>query len=153
MVTDDKLGPVQSSESSMDRSQYISRCVVFSKNGDRASLVDLYNPDAEPLVYEPWLGLVVTLADGQHTIQELISYASQHYAEGAPSGLEATIESAVTRLSETGTVRLSAEQIELPYYLTLPAEKLDVPRALHLMAEDGYRPEQADADLRDQPTQ
>lgn len=137
----------------MDRSQYISRCVVFSKKGDKVSLVDLYNPDVEPLVYEPWLGLVVALADGQHTIQELISYASQHYANGPPGGLDSTIESAVKRLSETGIVRLSYEPIELPYYLTLPAERLDVPRALHLMAENGYTLEQADADLIRQPKQ
>jgi hypothetical protein len=137
----------------MDRSQYISRCVVFSKTGDKVSLVDLHNPDVEPLAYEPWLGLVVTLADGQHTIEELIGNASQHYAKGPPSGLDATIESAVKRLSETGTVRLSDEPIELPYYLTLPAERLDVPRALSLMAEDGYTREHADADLRRQPKQ
>jgi hypothetical protein len=31
--------------------------------------------------------------------------------------------------------------MELPYYLSLPAERLDVPRALHLMAEDGYKKE------------
>ena len=114
-------------------------------------MVDLYNPNAEPRVYEPWLGLVVALADGQHTIQELINYASQHYANGPPDGLDSTIESAVERLSETGTVRLSDEPIELPYYLTLPAERLDVPRALNLMAEDGYSREQADEDLERQP--
>jgi len=119
--------------------------------GDKVSLVDLYNPNAEPRVYEPWLGLVVALADGQHTIQELINYASQHYANGPPDGLDSTIESAVERLSETGTVRLSDEPIELPYYLTLPAERLDVPRALNLMAEDGYSREQADEDLERQP--
>jgi len=135
----------------MDRSQYIYRCVVFSKKGDKVSLVDLYNPNAEPRVYEPWLGLVVALADGQHTIQELINYASQHYANGPPDGLDSTIESAVERLSETGSVRLSDEPIELPYYLTLPAERLDVPRALNLMAEDGYSREQADEDLERQP--
>ena len=131
----------------MDKFQYISRCVVFSKKGDKVSLVDLSNPEVEPLVYEPWLGLVVALADGQHTIQELISYASQHYANGPPGELVPTIESAVKRLSETGIVRLSDEPIELPYYLTLPAERLDVPRALHLMAENGYTLEQVDADL------
>jgi hypothetical protein len=137
----------------MNRSQYISRCVVFSKRGDKVSLIDLYNPDLEPLVYESWLGLVVALADGQHTIQELISYTSQHYANGPPGGLDSTIESAVKRLSETGIVRLSYEPIELPYYLTLPAERLDVPRALHLMAENGYTLEQVDADLIRQPKQ
>ncbi len=135
----------------MNRSQYISRCVVFSKKGDKVSLIDMSDPDAEPLVYEPWLGLVVSLADGQHTVQELISYASQHYENGPPDGLDSTIESAVRRLSETSIVRLSDEPIELPYYLTLPAERLDVPRALQLMEENGYTLEQADADLLRRP--
>jgi len=67
--------------------------------------------------------------------------------------LDSTIESAVKRLSETGIVQLSDEPIELPYYLTLPAERLDVPKALHLMAENGYTLEQADADLIRQPEQ
>lgn len=124
---------------------------MFSKNGDKVSLVDLHNPDAEARTYERWLGLVVSLADGQHTIAELISYASQHYAGRPPDGLAATIDSVVERLSETGTVRLSDERIELPYYLMHPAEKLDVPRALQLIAEDGYAPEQADADLGQKP--
>ena len=137
----------------MDRSQYISRCVVFSKKGDTVSLVDLHNPDAEARTYERWLGLVVSLADGQHTIAELISYASQHYAGRPPDGLAATIDSAVERLSETGTVYLSDEPIELPYYLMHPAERLDVPRALHLMTEDGYAQQQADANLSRQPKQ
>ena len=88
--------------------------------------------------YEPWLGLVVSLADGQHTVQELIDYASQHYGGSPPDGLAATIDSAVERLSETGTVQLSDEPTELPYYLAHPAETLDLPRALELIAEDGY---------------
>ena len=137
----------------MDRSLYFSRRVVFSKKGDIVSLVDLHNPDAEPFVYEPWLGLVVSLADGQHTIAELIDYAGQHYENGPPSGLGATVESAVNRLSETGTVQLSAEPVELPYYLSMPAERLDIPRALQLMAEDGHTRDQADADLNDGPEQ
>ncbi len=52
----------------MDRSQYFARCVVFSKQGDKVSLVDLHDPEAEALSYELWLGLVVSLADGQHTL-------------------------------------------------------------------------------------
>jgi hypothetical protein len=48
----------------LDKSQYFSRWVVYSKQGDKVSLVDLHNPEAEPLTYDPWLGLVVSLADG-----------------------------------------------------------------------------------------
>jgi hypothetical protein len=114
---------------------------VFSKQGDKVSLVDLQNPEAEALTYEPWLGLVVSLADGQHTIGQLIEYSSGHYQDGLPETLGTTIESALERLVETGTVQLSSETMELPYYLSLPAERLDVPKALHLMAEDGYSEE------------
>lgn len=131
----------------MDRSQYIYRRVVFSKNGDKISLVDLYNPDAEPHIYAPWLGLVVSLADGQHTIQDMIGYLEKYYAKGSPDNMISTIESAVERLSETGTVLMSPEPIELPYYLTLPAERLDVPEALRLMEADGYTREWSGPDL------
>ncbi len=128
----------------MDRSQYIARCVVFSKKGDQISLVDLLDPDAEPHTYETWLGLVVSLADGQHTIQEIVDYTAGYYSEDAPETLAATIESAVERLAETGTVLLSEEQMELPYYLSHPAERLDIPEAIRLMEEDRYKKENAD---------
>jgi hypothetical protein len=135
----------------VDRSQFVSRLVVFSKHGDQISLVELSNPDAKPHVYTAWLGLVISLADGRHTIQELISYAGQHYAGGPPDGLAATIESATQRLAETGTVQLSDAPVELPYYLTLPAERLDVPKALELMAEDGYTQEPAEGERLHEP--
>lgn len=122
----------------MDRSQYISRRVVFSKQEDKISLIDLHDPEAEAHTYEPWLGLVVSLADGEHTIAELIDYSSQYYKDEAPDDLARTIESAVERLAETGTVMLSSEPVQLPYYLSLPAERLDVTKALRFMAEDGY---------------
>ena len=125
----------------MDRSQYFARGVVFSKQGDKVSLVDLHDPEAEALSYEPWLGLVVSLADGKHTIQQLIEYSSGHDQDGPPENLDTTIESALDRLVETGTLQLSSEPIGLPYYRSLPAERLDVPKALHLMAEDGYTKE------------
>ena len=79
----------------MDKFQYFSRCVVFSKQGNQVSLVDLHDPEAEALAYEPWLGLVVSLADGQHTIQQLIDYSAGHYQEGPPAELDSTIESAL----------------------------------------------------------
>jgi hypothetical protein len=124
---------------------------VFSKQGETVSLVDLHNPDAEMHTYEPWLGLVVSLADGQHSIDELISYASQHYGQNPPEGLPATIDSAVERLSETGTIALSDEPVELPYYLMQPVERLDVPRAQRLLAEDGHTQKQIDAEAGQQP--
>jgi hypothetical protein len=122
----------------LDKSQYFSRWVVYSKQGDKVSLVDLQNPEAEALSYEPWLGIVISLADGQHTIEQLIEYLADHYQGSPPENLGATIESALERLVETGTVQLSSATVELPYYLSLPTEQLDIPKALRLMAEDGY---------------
>ena len=113
----------------IDRSQYISRCVVFSKQGEAVSLIDLHNPDAEIYTYEPWLGLVVSLADGQHSVDELISYASQHYGQNA----------------------LSDEPNELPYYLMHPVERLDIPRAQRLLTEDRNTQDQIDTEQGHQP--
>jgi len=111
---------------------------VISRQGDKVSIVDLKDPEKEALTFEPWLGLVVMLADGQHTIQELIDYMKQKYNGSPPAELERTIESILGRLTETGTVVLTDEPVEMPYYLSLPAEQLNLDKARQLMAEDGH---------------
>jgi len=122
----------------LDKSQYFYRNIVISRQGDKVSIVDLNNPEKEPLTFEPWLGLVVMLADGQHTIRELIDYMKRKYNGSPPAELERTIESVLERLTETGTVVLTDEPVEMPYYLSLPAEQLNLDKARQLMAEDGH---------------
>ena len=84
-----------------------------------------------------WLGIVVSLADGQHTIQQMIDYMSKQYRE-APVNLEETLHSVVERLEEGKIIQLSKSVVSLPYYLTLPIEELDIEKAKKMIMEDGY---------------
>jgi hypothetical protein len=122
----------------VDTSQYFYRTVVFSKLGDKVSLVDIHNPDKEALAFEPWLGVVVMRADGQHTVRELIDSMAGQYQGEPPHDLQRTLQSAIERLAETGVVKLHDEPVELPYYLSLPVERLDLDRAKQAMADDGH---------------
>ncbi len=105
--------------------------------GDKVLLVDMKNPKGSaPL--DPWLGRVVALADGQHTVQELIDFLAGQYPDGAPENLAETVESVIQRLQETHVVHLSDEPVELPYYLAIPANEQDPERARALIEKDGF---------------
>ena len=82
--------------------------------------------------------MVVSLADGQHTIQQLIEYLTDQYHGAPPQELERTIESVIKRLTEAEVIKLPDQAVILPYYLSLPAEKLDMEMARRLMTDDGY---------------
>jgi hypothetical protein len=123
----------------MDSSQYFYRNVIFSKQGNTVSLVDIFNPDNEKQVLESWLGLVLQFADGQHTIKQLFEYLSGRYDGSPPENLEKTLHSAVGRLAGSKLIVLTKEAIELPYYLSSPIEKLDLEKAKELIKKD--RPE------------
>jgi len=126
----------------LDKSQYFYRNVVISKQGDKVSIVDINDPEKEALTFEPWLGMVVAMADGQHTIEQLIDYLKQQYNGSPPAELEKTIESVIDRLTETETIMLTDEPVDMPYYLSLPAEQLNLDKARQMMAEDGHTNEQ-----------
>jgi len=111
---------------------------VISRQGDKVSIVDINDPEKEALTFEPWLGMVVAMADGQHTIEQLVDYMQRQYNGSPPDELESTIESVIERLTEADTIVLTDEPVEMPYYLSLPAEHLDLDKARHLMAEDGH---------------
>ena len=120
----------------MDNKQFFYRNVIFSKTGNQVSLIDLYNPDKKKHDLEPWFGVVLQLADGQHTIDELINLLSNKYKEEPPTNLEKTILSVVERLAETNLIVLTDERTELPYYLSRPFEHLDIEKAKKLLKED-----------------
>ncbi len=120
----------------MDASQYFYRNVIFSKEGNTISLIDIYNPDNKGQVLESWLGLVLHLADGQHTIDQLFQYLSNKYNGAPPANLEQTIHSVVGRLAESKFIMLTKEATELPYYLSYPYEQLDIEKAKKLLKQD-----------------
>ncbi len=122
----------------MDKSQYFYRIAVFSMQENKVSLIDANDLSAKTPPLEPWLGVVVSLADGQHNIQQLIEHLAGQYEGAPPHELERTIESVIERLTETDVIKLSDQAVTLPYYLSLPAEKLDMEMARRLMTDDGY---------------
>jgi len=125
----------------MDNNQYFYRTVVFTRANNQVALADINNPKSvSPL--EDWMGIVVSLADGKHTVQELIDYMSNQY-ESAPENLKETLHSVLERLIEGGIVLLSKEKIELPYYLASPIENYDIEKAKQEMQKDGYPMTQA----------
>ncbi len=120
----------------MDTSKYFYRNVIFSKTGNLVSLINIYNPDNKKHDLEPWFGVVLQLADGQHTIDKLINLLSNEYKGEPPTNLEKTILSVVERLAEANLVMLTDKITELPYYLSRPYEHLDIEKAKKLLKED-----------------
>lgn len=120
----------------MNNAQYFYRTVIYTRKNNEVGLVDINQPDnITPL--DEWLGVVVSLADGAHSIQELLDYISKRYSS-APANLEKTIHSVIERLQEGALIKLSESPVVLPYYLAEPIETLDIEKARKLIAEDGY---------------
>ena len=118
----------------MNNDQYFHRTAVFTRKNNQVALADINNPDqTSPL--DEWLGIVVSLADGQHTIKELMDYMASRYSQ-PPENLFETIESVVKRLEEGNIVQLSDKSVELPYYLASPIEELDLEKARQLIKEN-----------------
>ena len=120
----------------MNTAQYFYRNVIFSKSNGEVSLVDIYNPDNERQVLESWFGNIFQLADGQHSIDELITFVTAQYKNGAPQNLKETIISVIDRMAESKLIILTDVATELPYYLSAPFEQLDIEKAKQLMEQD-----------------
>jgi len=76
------------------------------------------------------------LADGQHTVEELYNLLSHKYKENPPANLKETIHSVLDRLVEANFIVLTDEKTELPYYLSMAYEYLDIEKAKKLLNED-----------------
>ena len=120
----------------MDLRQYFYRNVMFSKKGKTISLVDVDNPEKMGEELDPWFGMVLQLADGQHTIEQLIEFMASQYGGTPPPTLQQTIISVVERLVENKLIMLTEKQTELPYYLSMPYELLDMEKAKKILEDD-----------------
>lgn len=121
----------------MDHSQYFSRRTVFTREDEQVILLDLSDPNgAVPL--DEWLGSIVSLADGQHTLAHYIAFISSQYPAGPPNNLAENIEAMLEHLIELQAISLSDQAIELPYYLSMAAKDQDMERAKRLMIQDGF---------------
>ena len=122
---------------SVDKSKYFSRAVVYTRRDDKVVLVDIHDATTSPAL-DPWPAKVYLLADGQHTVQELIEFASKQYQGQPPANLLLTLESVIGRLLESEIIKLTDEPVNLPYYLSMPADDQDPELSQRLMVEDNY---------------
>lgn len=120
----------------MNTEQYFYRNVIYSKVNNTVSIIDINNPNKKREDLEPWFGVVFQLADGQHTIEEMYNLLAKKYTAGPPDDLLRTIVSIIERLSESKLIMLSDIKTELPYYLSMPYEMLDIEKAKRILAED-----------------
>jgi hypothetical protein len=121
----------------LDHAHYFKRNTVYKIEEDAISVVDVHeNNTITPL--DPWMGTVVSLADGQHTIAQLIQHMANQYPNGAPDNLVETIESVIKRLTDTDVVELTLRPSILPYYLRLPMDEQDPKKATEMMVNDGF---------------
>ena len=120
----------------MDNTQFFYRTAIFTRKDDQVALADIHQPETtSPL--DEWMGIVVSLADGKHTIQELVDYMGNRYQQ-VPANLVETLHSVIERLQDGKIVQLSKNAVDLPYYLASPIEELDIEKAIDLIREDGY---------------
>lgn len=120
----------------MDTSQYFYRNVTLSMVDNKVSLIDIYHPDQKRQALDPWFGVVLQYANGQRTIEALYQDLSGRYDGSPPANLKATILSVVERLVDLRFIVLTKEATDLPYYLSLPFEQMDVEKAKKLLKED-----------------
>lgn len=108
----------------MDLSNYFYRTLVYSDVKGQVSLFEKLPPHSL-IPLEPWLGLVIQLADGQHTLQELIDYVASRYQGDVPENYLKTMGSVIERLIESGAIALAETPRTLPYHLSMPKEHQD----------------------------
>lgn len=120
----------------MDKSQFFYRTVIFTRKAGIVALADINNPQ-ESTKLEEWFGIVISLADGKHTLGQLVDFMRQQYPQ-VPERLDDTLDSVIDRLLESKMLKLNNKAVELPYYLAAPIEQLDIEKAQKLIEEDGY---------------
>lgn len=120
----------------MNTEQYFYRNTPYSKKENTVSIIDIHNPEKNRQDLEPWFGIVFQLADGQHSVEDLYNFLSKKYTGNPPDDLLRTIISVVERMIEAKFIIVTDIKTELPYYLSMPIEMMDLEKAKKLIAED-----------------
>ncbi len=121
----------------MDHKHYFKRNTVYKVEANTISVVDVHEDNTvTPL--DPWMGVVLSLADGLHTVAELIQRMAAQYPDGAPDNLVDTLESVIKRLTDTDVIELTLRPSILPYYLRIPMDDQDPKQATDMMINDGF---------------
>jgi hypothetical protein len=99
----------------------------FEESENRLFVVDRYSPRL--ITLDPWLELLFGMADGKHSVSEMIEALKKGY-ESAPDGLADLVFDVLSRLVNEKMVELRDSASELPYYLAIPVHQQDHNRAL-----------------------
>ena len=126
-----------SNQNSIDKSKYFSRAVTYTKRNNDLVLVDVHDGTLSPPL-DPWLAKVYLLADGQHTLFELIDFVTRQYQGKPPENLSITMDSVIGRLLEAEIIKLTDTPQNLAYYLSMPFDDQDHNLSRKLMLEDNY---------------
>jgi len=118
----------------VELNNYFYRTLIYSDSGGEVRVYEK-TPPYSPIPLEPWLGLVIQLADGQHTVQELIDYIASRYQGEVPENYLKTIGSVIERLLESQAIAFSETPHTLPYHLSMPKEHQDPELAERSMSE------------------
>lgn len=62
----------------MDKSHYFYRCALLQREGEKVSLIDPFDQSIATEL-DPWFAMLVSLADGKHSLQELIHFIAERY--------------------------------------------------------------------------
>lgn len=118
----------------MELNNYFYRTLIYSESKGEVHVFEK-TPPYSPIPLEPWLGLVIQLADGQHTLQELIDYVASRYQGEVPENYLKTMGSVIERLLESEAIALSETPHALPYHLSMPKEHQDPELAERSLSE------------------
>lgn len=121
----------------MQLSNYFYRTLIYSEVKGQVHVYEKV-PPYSLIPLDPWLGRVILLADGQHTLQELIDYIASQYQGSIPENYLKTIGSVIERLLESEAITLSETPYNLPYHLAMPKEHQDPAMTERSMKETGY---------------
>lgn len=121
----------------MEHAHYFKRNTVYKVEGENISIVNVQEDNTVTTV-DPWMARVILLADGQHTIAQLIQHMISQYPDGAPENLVETIESVITRLTDSDVIELTSRPSLLPYYFRLPIDEQDPKKATEMMIADRF---------------
>ena len=120
----------------MDKNKYFYRNVIFSKQGKLISIIDIENPKENKEELDPWFGMVIQLADGQHTLKQLYEFMATQYKANLPENFNQTLDSVIQRLVESKLIVLTNDITKLPYYMSMPFEMLNEEKAKSLLEKD-----------------
>lgn len=92
---------------------YLSRAARYTDmKAAGIAVIDPRSPRV--MTMDPWPQMIFLMADGEHTVAQLITHLSSQYQGGAPPGLADQVRDIVLLLEREGVVQLHAQPKLLP---------------------------------------